>query len=230
MEWKVIPSTDGKYEASDEGLVRNAKTGHIKSSSLDEKGYERMRLWLNNKNCNVKVHILIAKTFHGEKPFINAQVNHIDGNKTNNNAYNLEWCTPQENVSHSIMLGLLPLGENRPNAKHKECDILEMYRLYKNGSTVKEIALIYNDSTNNIRQIVKGEKWQTTYNKYFNDIEGEHLHHRRNRKAVVIDNGIETLEFESQTLCAKYLDTSRAMISYIIKANKTFKEYKISLK
>jgi len=57
-------------------------------------------------------HRLLALAFvhrpprHFEKTFDELEVNHIDGDKWNNDLSNLEWCTPEENVDHAIRLGL----------------------------------------------------------------------------------------------------------------------------
>lgn len=50
------------------------------------------------------VHRIVAKTFIGEPD--NKQVNHIDGNKLNNNINNLEYCSARDNLIHALNLGL----------------------------------------------------------------------------------------------------------------------------
>lgn len=50
----------------------------------------------------ISVHVLVAIAFIGKKPFKNAQVNHIDSNRKNNHASNLEWVTPSQNIKHSF--------------------------------------------------------------------------------------------------------------------------------
>lgn len=50
----------------------------------------------------IAVHRLVAFTYH-ENPNNYKEVNHIDHNRSNNNATNLEWCTHQQNMAHSML-------------------------------------------------------------------------------------------------------------------------------
>lgn len=95
IQWKTIPFED-LYEVSTTGLVRNIKTGRIKSQRLDRYGYNRVTLYPSSKTYTI--HRLVMLTFKPDEK--NENINHIDGDKTNNNIDNLEWCTVSHNSKH----------------------------------------------------------------------------------------------------------------------------------
>ena len=67
-------------------------------------GYLRVRLYGKNECRRFSIHRLVAEAFI-DNPENKPEVNHLDGNKTNNNVENLEWATSKENMRHSILLG-----------------------------------------------------------------------------------------------------------------------------
>ena len=88
------------------GRVRsNLRDGRILKASPDRKGYMRLRVTLDGVKHSYKVHRLVAMAFV-PNPEDKPQVNHIDGNKNNNSADNLEWVTNRENARHAIDTGL----------------------------------------------------------------------------------------------------------------------------
>ena len=106
--WKDIEGYEGKYQVSNYGNVRSLmyhNTKGIKRISLlkpatDNRGYFRCALSKNNILKTYKVHRLVAQAFI-PNPNNYPQINHIDGNKKNNNAENLEWCTNSVNQIHA---------------------------------------------------------------------------------------------------------------------------------
>lgn len=105
--WKDIDNYIGKYQISNLGRVKSLpRNGTICSERIlkiqkDRKGYS----YVSFHKKKFKVHRLVAQAFIPNlenKP----QVNHIDGNKQNNNINNLEWATAQENIQHSLKTGL----------------------------------------------------------------------------------------------------------------------------
>lgn len=106
--WKDIEEYEGIYQVSNLGRVKSVDRldgsnhrlkGKIKSTSIRPNGYENVILFKNSKRKGHSVHRLVAQAFISNtdnKP----EVNHIDENKTNNQASNLEWVTAKENMNH----------------------------------------------------------------------------------------------------------------------------------
>lgn len=122
-----------EYQIDTNGIVYSKKGTPLKYS-LNHSGYCIVNFYVDNKRTGFAIHTLVAKQFvHNDDIENKTQVNHIDGNKENNNIENLEWVTPKENVKHCIdVLGINKLGINNPNAKkirginiHTGEDILE---------------------------------------------------------------------------------------------------------
>ena len=101
METWVTVQDFTKYECCASGLVRNAATLHVIKSHKNRKGYPQIQMANDlGQTKTVSLHKIICIAFHGERPTPTHHVNHIDGDKGNNNASNLEWVTPQENMDH----------------------------------------------------------------------------------------------------------------------------------
>ena len=93
------------YQVSEDGVVISPH-GRVLSHQVDYKGYHRVVLQAGRKHrLNTGVHRLVALC-HIPNPDGKQQVNHKDGDKSNNHVSNLEWATAAENVKHSVGLGL----------------------------------------------------------------------------------------------------------------------------
>ena len=73
----------------------------------NKKGYMLVRTNENKKTYHHQLHRVVLSTFCPLSDDYNYQVNHIDGDKSNNNLSNLEWCTCEENIKHAIQHKLI---------------------------------------------------------------------------------------------------------------------------
>ncbi len=120
--WKDIKGYEGLYQVSTLGRVRsfdryvknrmsnkNIKRGKVLTPCTNRNGYKQLNLIINTKKKPKTIHRLVAETFISN-PENKPCVNHIDGNKKNNNVKNLEWVTYSENTIHALKKGLkIPL-------------------------------------------------------------------------------------------------------------------------
>lgn len=110
--WKDVPGLEEEYQVSNLGRVRsksrNTWNGHvffelkskIKSQRFFKDGYLYTDLYKSMKKKSYAVHVLVAMAFLGHKPDgFKLVVDHIDNNKTNNNASNLRIVTNRENAN-----------------------------------------------------------------------------------------------------------------------------------
>ena len=134
------------YEITRDGQVINKNTNRTLKPQPNGKGY--LRVSIGGKL--VFVHRLVAEKYI-PNPNNYEQVNHIDGNKLNNNADNLEWVSNQKNREHAVKNGLHLQGEDCPWSKldwekveyirnHPEIDIKYFAEKYKVSiSTIKDV-------------------------------------------------------------------------------------------
>lgn len=106
-QWKPIEGTDGGYEVSNLGRVMSKmqRNPRIMPQTIQRSGYRYVMLHVNKKPTCRRVHRLVAQAFLPNPEGLK-EVNHKDGNKDNNRADNLEWCTRSHNVKHSFDTGL----------------------------------------------------------------------------------------------------------------------------
>jgi hypothetical protein len=124
--WKVI---DGfpDYMISSFGRVISNKSGESKVMSIryHNRGYVHYIIRNENGGKSFKAHRLVACAFIDNvenKP----QVNHINGIKDDNRVENLEWCTNQENNTHSWDIGRKAAyyGQRHHKTKLSEIDVI----------------------------------------------------------------------------------------------------------
>ena len=102
---KPIAHFERKYDIHADGRVWNKGKNHWQSQTQNPNGYMKVQLQLNGVKEQLLVHRLVALHFL-PNPYGHPQVNHINGDKTNNTVENLEWVSQEENIQHSLETGL----------------------------------------------------------------------------------------------------------------------------
>lgn len=153
-----VPSWRGAYLVSNHGRVKRlarangATAGHVLRPVIRSQ-YPSVTLSVKGKTWSVAVHILVAMAFVGRRPK-DHDVNHIDGNKTNNRDSNLEYVTRTGNMRHAAKLGRLV---------HKATiqDVIGIRAAAATGEcTHKEIAEKFGLSRPQTTKIIAGLSWR----------------------------------------------------------------------
>ena len=147
------------YQISNTGLVMNLKRKTILKNRLDKDGYLTVHLREVGSKM-LKIHRLIALHFcKGHKHGL--VVNHIDGNKLNNNPTNLEWITSIENVKHSHATGLAryAYGDKAYGCKLNKDDI-RLIKILGGKLSQSKIASIFGVGQTQIGRILRGDRWK----------------------------------------------------------------------
>lgn len=150
-----------------DGKIFSTKTNKFIKTRTSTKGYETFSTRLNGRNGKalfLRVHRLVAETYIeniDNKPFIN----HIDGNKLNNNVDNLEWVTSKENMKHAYVNNLLTIrkGEESTSSKLTEVDIEFIRNNYKSGSRIygsRALGKKYGVDHSTILSVVNRDSWK----------------------------------------------------------------------
>ena len=106
MSLKRIRGFD-RYLVSDKGFVINMETESVLRGNQKRTGYYEVRIKDNGgKYHDVLIHRIVAEAFCAKPKGKGLEINHKDGDKSNNRADNLEWITHGENLKHAFELGL----------------------------------------------------------------------------------------------------------------------------
>ena len=171
--WCDIAGYEGKYQISNCGriksfpkFIKRAKGSYytkekVLKCTLDNYGYPCVNLYSNGNVYHTKVHILVAKAFI-ENANGYSDINHKDGNKTNNHVDNLEWCTRSHNIQHAYDNFLHKSGEacNLHKLSWDDVDyIRKHYKPYDKFYGQKALANKFNVDIVTIWHIVNNKTW-----------------------------------------------------------------------
>lgn len=172
--WKKV-NEFGDYQVSNMGNIKSPdfvlqvptgqkyiRKGKILKPYKSKKGYLNCDLRINGKRKNVQVHRFVALAFI-DNPENKPQVNHKDGNKTNNCVENLEWCTNSENQIHAFKNNLQKGDFSHPNSKLTLEQVLYIKNHCIIGSKeygMQAMAKKFNICHNSVKQIIMGKSYK----------------------------------------------------------------------
>lgn len=159
MQVSWVRGYEGLYLVTDEGQVlsvpKNGKMGMQVKLYDTSRGYLQVHLHKNGEYKTLLVHRVVAECFC-PNPELKPEVNHIDGNRSNNRASNLEWCTKSENERHKY--DVLRTGHAKPSRRRFTDEQIRSIRADSRGP--RPLARIYGVSPNCIRQIKNKVSYQ----------------------------------------------------------------------
>lgn len=160
-KWIQVAGYEGLYSVSSNGRVRRDSpgrgtvAGNILRGFIGARGYPNVCL----RGRVLDVHILVARAFLGERP-AGMHVDHLNGNKADPRAENLEYVTPSENAMRAVRLGLRAHGEAHCFSKLKAKDVAMIRSLVSSGQSQRSTAKQFGVSHTTVKTIINGTAWR----------------------------------------------------------------------
>ena len=164
--WRNVVGYEGLYMVSNLGNFRSfpKKSRHCDECEMTKRvgsgGYLYVHLRKDGKSCTKLVHRLVAEAFI-ENDRNKSQVNHLDGNKQNNNVENLEWVTCSENQIHAYrVLNRKRKSDHSPRPTKRRFTKEQVLDIRNSKKSQSELAREYRTSQNVIWCIVNRKTYQ----------------------------------------------------------------------
>lgn len=159
--WEDIKGFRDLYQVSNLGRIRRRDTRKVLRPLTLSRGYKGVRLYYTaDKAVTRKIHRIVAEHFI-PNPLALPQVNHKDGNKSNNRVENLEWCTNDYNMNHAVAARLIKQGEDRPCSKCTNESLGYLQELIDRGFTIKQLSVVYGVCKQVMKRIVRGDSYKS---------------------------------------------------------------------
>lgn len=191
---ELYPSVKSCYVINDQGEIINRNTGNSLKLLNGKGGYKMVSLMKNGGGTTyLPYHRIRMMAFKPIENMEKLQVNHIDGDKTNNSLENLEWVTAKENIHHAWVSGLSSAknieGEKSNFCHNSEAQAIKVVELLKtNLYTDKEIAEMTGTNARNfVSRIRRRETWKkltNNYNKPLGKAEREKTFNKRSSTTI----------------------------------------------
>lgn len=215
---KGIVECGDNYSVSTLGNVRNDKTGRVLKNNINPSGYCFVVLSFKGKTKTHTVHKLVALSYitnQENKP----QVNHKDGDKTNNSVRNLEWSTAQENIEHAFNNGL----SNNYLMKLDVKKVTAIKTKLAEGLSCNEVSALFEVPYSTIHGISSGRAWARVHVDGFTpgsnkaNAKGDRVHTAKLTEADVLEiRKLYDTGSYSQRGLAKMFNVGKSIINNIV--------------
>lgn len=164
--WRDVVGFEEFFKVSNYGFVFSKRTNKILKQHKAKSGYVTIATKIGGvkgRNYCFKVHRLVAEAFLGVCDGVRIQVNHKDGDKSNNSVSNLDWVTARENSQHALQTGLISCEArvNRIKWQRKLTDsqvlfIRENYKPHNSEFSARALSRYFGVSHKTILEVVNG--------------------------------------------------------------------------
>jgi hypothetical protein len=155
--WKDVVGYEGLYRISNLGKIKSLRKNIILKPVKNSRAYCQVTLSQGNKRKNYRINRLVAIHFI-ENTLNKPHVNHIDEDKENNRADNLEWCTPKENCNHGTGAKRCVQNRNFDNRRKKVLQYSINGDFIKEWKSIYEISRVLNYNLSSISQCCHGKR------------------------------------------------------------------------
>ncbi|MNC10810.1 hypothetical protein D3C87_1213820 [compost metagenome] len=148
------------FLVAEDATVFSLRTNRIIRKATTDRGYHSVATKIggrNGRDVAFKVHRAVAEAFI-ENPQNKPDVNHIDGDKQNNNKTNLEWVTSIENIEHAVVNQLMVRNDNVYKTSMLSPEQIEEARATKNVMSARKLARKFGVSRQVIDNVRRGVK------------------------------------------------------------------------
>lgn len=234
-EWKPIEKTNNTYYVSNLGRVKSMDRvvyysdgrkrrfpGKPITPTKNKHGY--LQVYIGSlTNQTQLVHRLVAKAFIKNNSSGDC-INHIDGDKTNNNVENLEWCSIKENTHHALRTGLMKYQvPSKPVVAYKGADVIGVF------PSIRECARKLNCVAKHISDILHGRR-KTYHGFRFEFVNSDNLDGGGlgdTAVKVVATKGSQVIKAKSYCELAKILGVTGGAIEFALKHGTKTKGYTV---
>ena len=203
------------------GNVYNIKKSCKVITKLNPKnGYVYVRLDLPGSNYSWNLlHRVVAYTYK-KNPFNLPEVDHVDGDKTNNRPSNLEWVSDHENKIRAVKNGLFHSGLNHYESRFTEESLHELWdNLINTKKTFRELAKEFKVEPSTIREIYIGDRYENIRDQYKHLIPDKR-HDPRLHKTTRREDVLKAREMFKTGMSLKEIVKKTGVQPYYIKCRK----------